>query len=215
MPSSVLHVSTTNGQWTLHRPGDLESYWEAMQDLSLDEDERLPYWVELWPAGIRLAQWLTANRARIAGRLCLDLGCGLGLSTCAARAAGAEVFGVDYVPEALRYARHNERINGLRGIGWLAMDWRRPALQSGRFSAIWGADILYEHRFTAPLAQLFDSLLAPGGYVWITEPIRDVSASAWAFFRSHGWQTRLIDCQPVSFQGMTMRVNLWEMRRRN
>ncbi|ACV67513.1 class I SAM-dependent methyltransferase [Desulfohalobium retbaense] len=214
MPSSELHIREGGREWILHRPGDLESYWQEMTDRHFDADERLPYWVEVWPAGLRLATWLGDNSDRLAGRACLDLGCGLGLSTCAARAAGAKAVGVDYEPDALRYARINEQANGLEGIAWAVMDWRRPAFAPGQFPFICGADILYERRFTEPLAGLFAALLAPGGRIWITEPIRDVSAPAWAFFRSRGWKTRLLNCEKTSFQDMTMRVNLWEMRRR-
>ena len=37
-------------QWQLSRAADLEQLWEAMTADSRDfEDERLPYWTELWP----------------------------------------------------------------------------------------------------------------------------------------------------------------------
>ena len=57
------------------------SVWNAMLDDPQNfEDERLPYWTELWPSSIALCRWLEERRAEIAGRPCLDLGCGLGLT---------------------------------------------------------------------------------------------------------------------------------------
>ena len=71
--------------WRLQRAADLETLWNAMLDDPQNfEDERLPYWTELWPSSIALCRWLEERRAEIAGRPCLDLGCGLGLTAMVA-----------------------------------------------------------------------------------------------------------------------------------
>ena len=100
--------------WRLQRAADLESLWNAMLDDPQDfEDERLPYWTELWPSSIALCRWLEERRAEIAGRPCLDLGCGLGLTAMVGQWLGAQVIGMDYEEEALRFASLNARHNGV------------------------------------------------------------------------------------------------------
>ena len=51
-------------QFVLEREADLESLWQEMTEKpSSLEDERLPYWTELWPAALVLADWLCAGRS--------------------------------------------------------------------------------------------------------------------------------------------------------
>ena len=45
-----IELSLCGRQWHLERAGDLESLWDAMDSDEFGEDERLPYWTELWPA---------------------------------------------------------------------------------------------------------------------------------------------------------------------
>ena len=76
--------------WQLSRAADLEQLWEAMTADSRDfEDERLPYWTELWPSSVALASWLQDRKEEIAGQDCLDLGCGLGLTAMVGQWLGA------------------------------------------------------------------------------------------------------------------------------
>ena len=76
--------------WRLERAADLEALWDAMtEDAAAFEDERIPYWAELWPSSLVLAEWLALRRADIAGRRCLDLGCGLGLTALVGQWLGA------------------------------------------------------------------------------------------------------------------------------
>ncbi|MDO9081662.1 MAG: methyltransferase, partial [Humidesulfovibrio sp.] len=54
----LLEAEVAGRVWRLSRPADLESLWAAMGEGGLDDDERLPYWVELWPAAVLLARWV-------------------------------------------------------------------------------------------------------------------------------------------------------------
>ncbi len=94
--SGRIEVASGGRQWTLLRPESLDVLWEAMTEEEFTEDERLPYWVELWPASLVLAEWLTLNRDRIRDRVCLDVGCGLGFTALVASRLGARVVGMDY-----------------------------------------------------------------------------------------------------------------------
>ena len=86
-------MAAAGRQWRLTRAADLEELWDAMTaDPHNFEDERLPYWTELWPSSVALAGWLAARQEEIAGRVCLDLGCGLGLTALVGQWLGALQF---------------------------------------------------------------------------------------------------------------------------
>ena len=105
--AQCLRIDVAKRSWAVYRPADLEALWQQMGEADFGPDERIPYWVELWPASLLLVEWLDRCRDRIRGKTCLDVGCGLGLSACVAADAGARVIVIDYIRDALRYARAN------------------------------------------------------------------------------------------------------------
>jgi len=205
--------------WRLARPADLESLWAAMGEggapSGWEADERLPYWVELWPAAVLLARYVAAHPQTFAGRLCLDAGCGLGLSALVAASVGGRVLAFDYEPEALYYARRNAGLNLPAGSAPLfaAMDWRAPAVAPGSAEVILGADILYERKFFEPVAAFLDYALAPGGRAFIADPERAVSAGACERLAARGWSVSTPFSAKVAQSGQNMTVHLREITR--
>ena len=206
--------------WMLERPADLESLWEAMGEGAAapgwEADERLPYWVELWPAAVLLARAIAARPELVAGRTCLDAGCGLGLPALVAASCGGRVLAFDYEPEALIYARRNAARNLAPGAPaplFAAMDWRRPAVSQGAAEVILGADILYERRFFEPVAAFLDHALAPAGRALIADPERSVSAGACERLRALGWRIETPLTAKVAQSGQNMTVHLREITR--
>lgn len=210
-----LSIDVCGRTWAIERLGDLESLWRSLGQEEFGEDERIPYWSELWPASLLLSWWLEENRGAIRGRTCLDLGCGLGLTAIIAASFGARVIGMDYELEALRYARDNAELNGVGQPLWAAMDWRAPALKPGSIEFMWGGDIIYEKRFFEPLRELFAYALAPHGRIWLGEPQRSVSRPAWQWLAENGWNVRKVITRPVPTEGYTVTVNLWELSKQS
>ncbi|WP_297048592.1 methyltransferase [uncultured Desulfovibrio sp.] len=202
--------------WRLERAADLEALWDAMtEDAAAFEDERIPYWTELWPSSLVLAEWLALRRADIAGRPCLDLGCGLGLTALVGQWLGARVLALDYEEAALGFARRNAAGNGVPQPLWALMDWRRPALAARAFTRIWGGDIMYEKRFVAPVLRLLAHALAPGGAVWVAEPGRSVYEAFLHALAREGWTGRRVHTATVASpdgQG-TPTIGIWELTR--
>lgn len=208
---SRVEVAIGGRTWLLDRAADMEALWDAMDDSDFGDDERLPYWAEVWPASVLLGRHILRNADRVAGRACLDLGCGLGLTGMVAAYVGAEVAAFDYEWSAVHFARHNATLNGVPQPLWIQMDWRWPAVRANAFDFMWGGDILYEKRFFAPLIRLFRHALAPGGKIWIGEPVRSVSRSVWDDLRSEGFEPKKLAVEKVSLCGQAPTVNLWEI----
>lgn len=210
-PGSRVEVEVEGRTWLLDRAADMEALWDAMDEDDLDDDERLPYWAEVWPASVLLGRHILRNAARLEGKACLDLGCGLGLTGIIASSIGAKVAAFDYEWPAVRFAHHNAELNGVEQPLWMLMDWREPAVKEGAFDFIWGGDVLYEKRFFEPLIQLFRHALAPGGKIWIGEPVRTVSRPVWDELRERGFVPEKLTVEKVALCGQEPTVNLWEI----
>lgn len=224
-PRQRFSVELLGQTWVMERHGDLEALWEAMgqdQDLAgelFGQDERLPYWTELWPASVLLGKQLARKQGRIHGRTCLDMGCGLGFTALLGAHLGAGVLALDYEWPAVRFTAGNAALNRAKLSAWVRpvqMDWRRPAIREGAVDCIWGADVMYEKRFVAPVAAFLQHCLAPGGVVWITEPQRDTFTSFAVHMRTAGWRCDKLGEERlphVTVQGPETGVNLWELAR--
>jgi len=115
------------------------------------DDEFMPYWAELWPAGLALAEALPED---LAGVRVVELGCGLGVPSLVAAARGAEVTAVDWADDAIELLRDNAARNGL-ALEAVHADWRSF---DGEFDLALAADVLYEARNVEPLVRLLPRL---------------------------------------------------------
>lgn len=206
-----LLIQAAGRSWTLLRPADLESLWREMDDTDPRAEENIPYWVELWPATVALCEWLAGRDLR--GRVCLDLGCGLGLSALAASARGARVVGMDHQSEALRFAALNARVNAVPSPLWICADWNRPGFAAASFDYIWGGDIFYERRFFEPLENLLLRCLKTDGRVWFADPERSVSRDVWSRFVRRGWKVADRGRERVFLDQTEASITLWELSR--
>jgi predicted nicotinamide N-methyase len=132
----------------LRRPSDPEA---LLDEHAFAADEFLPYWAELWPAGLALAHALPRD---LAGASVVELGCGLGVPSLVAAARGARVTATDWAEDAIELLRENADRNGLR-LEATCADWRGF---TGSFDLALAADVLYEQRNVAPLADLLPRL---------------------------------------------------------
>ena len=207
-----LLVTAGGRQWRLRRSADLETLWEQLGEKDF-ADERIPYWTELWPASLALAAWL--REQPLAGKICLDLGCGLGLTAMLAASLDAKVLACDYESAALLAARQNAALNGIGGIRWLCMDWRAPCLAPASLDYIWAADILYERRSMEPVLALLARAIAPHGDIWIAEPGRAIFLDFLELARNRGWQAeaaRRERVRAIRPQASGIDVTVWRLR---
>lgn len=148
-------------------------------------DEFLPYWAELWPSAVALARVIA--RRPLTGRRVLELGCGLGLASLAAAAAGGRVLATDWAPDALAMTARSAARNGL-AVETALLRWDAPPEALGPpWPLVLASDVLYEERTVPALLELLPRVTAPGGEVWLADPGRapaarfldTLDASAW------------------------------------
>jgi predicted nicotinamide N-methyase len=156
---------------SIWRPPDME----ALIDLeSFAEDERIPYWADVWESAIVLAEDIAETDGR--GLSLLELGCGLGLPSLVAARAGFAVTATDYETAALEGVRFNADSNGLTTIATRVVDWRRMPEELGRFDRVVAADVLYESHHASALAAVIARTLKADGIALVADPCRQKAA---------------------------------------
>lgn len=146
-------------------------------------DNYLPYWPIIWPSGLMLAERILTAPADASPPVprppnfsrAIDLGCGLGTTGIAAAKRGWHVTFTDYDPEAVEFAAHNARRNGIpqEQIRAVHMDWRAPIQET--FPWVLASDVLYERRLHALLLSAIGALLShddPAAQAWVSDPQR-------------------------------------------
>lgn len=167
MPADLLEETIAVGGRRIRvvRPRSPE---DLLDEEAFEDDEFLPYWAELWPSALSLAEAL--GRRDLHGARVAELGCGLGLPSVAAALGGARVLATDWSEDALAAARRNARLNGVY-VETLRCSWAEPGALLARapFDLILASDVLYERRNAGPLLALLPRL---GREVLLADPGR-------------------------------------------
>lgn len=175
------------------------------------KDERLPYWADVWPSSIVLAEKLRELKGT--GRTALELGCGVGLSTLAATSVGFDVLSTDYYEDALDVTRANV----FRNLGTIArtrmVDWRHFPEDLGTFDLVFASDVLYEKEYAELLPVLLRRLLVPGGIALIADPGRVAAPTFVEACATHGLAIRLKETRPFEAGEIRQKIDIYEIGR--
>ncbi|HEX7102940.1 MAG TPA: methyltransferase domain-containing protein [Nitrolancea sp.] len=177
----------------LVQPVDFDALLEAAAG---DPEQNLPYWAEIWPSGIALADELVAQPDMVRGQRVLEIGSGIGVTASVALMVGAELTVADYSPESLLLCRYNALVNSGREPETLQINWRDPSdelrtLAGSGFPVVLAADVLYESRDVEPLLDLVEWLVAPEGLLWLAEPGRNIAERFIEQATERGWRDTL------------------------
>jgi ETFB lysine methyltransferase len=170
----------------LLRVADVDSLLDRLPRIQFRPDERLPYWADLWPSAMALAQCLWRG-IDLHELQVLELGCGLGLAGIVASRKGAAVTLTDYEAAALAFARYNALRNGCNQATVRHLDWHAPALTEA-YALIIASDILYERADFQPLLHMLQTALAPRGRFIVAEPNRPIAREFFRLLRDHGFR---------------------------
>ncbi len=204
-----VEIELIDGTWFLHSHESMEELWENMSE---EDEDKIPYWAEIWPAAIALSNRILRSKS-VQGKRCLDIGCGQGLTTLAGVKAGASVCGIDAIMRALYFVGQNAVCNNLNLPLRVQMDWRHIAFRPQSFELIWGADILYERRFAVPICEMLDFVLAPSGEIWLAQPRREVSAKIKEFLLERNWQIEIAQETKIVYSQQKCLVEIWRLFR--
>lgn len=165
--TAIEAVAVGNARWSLLKPANAD---HLISEADYVEDERLPYWADLWPSARVLASTLLGEAG--AGRRLLEMGCGVGLATIAAMQAGFDVTATDYYDDALHVTRGNAARNLGREPVVRLVNWREWPDDLGTFDVVMAADVLYETEYATLVAACLARALAPHGTAFVADPGR-------------------------------------------
>ncbi|HYU52086.1 MAG TPA: methyltransferase domain-containing protein [Gemmatimonadaceae bacterium] len=175
------------------------------------KDERLPYWADVWPSSIVLAERLLELQG--AGRTALELGCGVGLCTLAATSAGFDVLSTDYYQDALDVTRANV----FRNLGGAArtrlVDWRHVPTDLGTFDLVFASDVLYEKEYALLLPIILCRLLAQNGVAVIADPGRIAAPMFVEACEAHRMTIRNKETRPFAAGEIRQQIDIYEIVR--
>ncbi|MSO44711.1 MAG: methyltransferase domain-containing protein [Thermoleophilia bacterium] len=177
-------VPVGDRSFRIRRPPSAE---DLISEDEFADDERLPYWAEVWPSG-RVLTGVIAQMD-LTGRSVIELGAGIGTGAMVAAMRGATALATDWYPAAVEFSRWNAANLGL-GMDAIVMDWRDPpdaVLDRAPFDLVIGADILYEQRNGVALGALIPHLVGPQSEVLIVDPRRPDARPFVDAMRAAGW----------------------------
>ena len=195
-------------EWTILHTGailtsaDESHFFRELRD-------RLPYGVALWPAAVALAHEVALRAEAFRDKQVLELGAGTGLPGIVAASLGGRVVQTDRHELALSVCRRNGARNGLTEIEYRLADWTAWS-DAGRYDWILGSDILYGETLHPHLRHIFESNLAPGGRVLLTDPYRAISIKLLEALEEGGW-TIALNKWNVGEEGAARAIGLFEL----
>jgi ETFB lysine methyltransferase len=194
---------------TIHHPRNAD---ELIDEDAFAEDERLPYWADIWPSARVLADRVVA--LSVDERRFLELGCGAGLVSVAAAMAGFDVTATDYYEEALRFTALNVLINTGVLIETREADWRRFPHDIGRFELVVASDVLYEREHATLIPSVLDRTLAGRASAIIADPGRVAAPEFVEQCKERGMPTAILERVPYEDGAIRQTIDLYEVRRR-
>lgn len=180
---------------TLWTACDLDPLLDQLMNRAEDDpdlvDERMPYWAELWPSSLLMAEVMSRHHPRLPAGPFLEMGCGPALPSIMAAKLGRGGWATDYLQEARWLAEVNLSSNQvLDRVQVHHLDWRTPL--DRQFPWILAGDVSYEARNFDPLLQCWDQMLQPDGEVWLAEPGRSVAKPFFDLLREQNWTVEVI-----------------------
>lgn len=192
-------VTIGSHSFSLLRVRDTNALLNEVRPEVFANDERLPYWAELWPSSIELARYCL-EEGGLQDRTVLELGCGLGLAGLAAGTAGARVIFSDYESDALLFARYNSLQNLPRDVVDSKMEFRlvdwRSAVELESVDMIIAADVIYERKSYVPILNFVRRALKKNGCAVFTDPDRSTGMPFFALAEQQGFDVAL-SARPV------------------
>ena len=206
--TSIEDATVDERTFSILKPANAD---DLIREEDFVRDERLPYWADVWPSSIVLAEKLLELDG--AGRTALELGCGVGLSTLAATSAGFDVLSTDYYEDALDVTRANV----FRNLGTTArtrmVDWRHFPEDLGTFDLVFASDVLYEKEYAELLPLLLRRLLVPGGIALIADPGRVAAPVFVEACATHGLTIDKRETRPFEAGEIRQRIDIYEVAR--
>jgi predicted nicotinamide N-methyase len=159
-------ITVADREFAIVRPRSAE---DLISEEDFARDERLPYWADIWPSSLILAEHVLGMGG---SERVLELGCGVGLVASAAILAGFEIEATDYYSDALAFTRLNSLLNTGVEPAVRHLDWRKLPGNLQPVKLVLASDVLYERSYATAVADTLTRLLSDDGRAIVADPGR-------------------------------------------
>ena len=178
----------------------------AEQEAQQKRSERFPYWAEIWPTSLALANWFYTEKLEKSDGWVCELGCGLGLVGIVLAKSGWRVEATDFVEDALVFSTYNAQQNKVSGLYRVAyLDWRNPVGE--QWGCLLASDVVYEKKNHRYLERVLRKLLTSGGKFYLADPQRKAAADFVELLVDQGYGHRQ-QCLSQNWQAMEQKVDI-------
>ncbi len=206
--TSIEDATVDDRTFSILKPANSD---DLIREEDFVKDERLPYWADVWPSSIILAEKLLELDGN--GKAALELGCGVGLSTLAAMSSGYDVLATDYYEDALDVTRANVFRNLGKQARTRLVDWRHLPGNLGQFDLVFASDVLYEKEYAALLPVLLDGLIIRGGIALVADPGRVAAPVFLDACADQGLVVRSRETRPFEAGEIKQKIDIYEIGR--
>ncbi len=175
-------------------------------------DERIPYWMDLWPSALALARYLIRHKELFFHKSIIEIGAGLALPSIAIAPFCKEITITDYLEDALKYARENCQLNQIRNAKFLHLDWRKMD-DDKKYDIVLASDIAYEKRFFGEIPIAINSLLADDGTCYFAEPGRIQSKKFMDEILPGHFHSKHLGEERIQLNKSNAQVNIFELKK--
>ena len=147
--SEVATVQIGEAAMTYFKVTNIDALYAALSQLDSSDDnvmdERIPYWAELWPSAIALAEYVSELENSEVSFI-HEIGCGMALPSVLCGKLGHKVMMSDYVEAPLQFAEANWHLNNTSQPHTMMLDWRNIPDNIEKCDLLLAADVAYESR---------------------------------------------------------------------
>lgn len=139
-------------------------------------DSDFPYWSQVWPSAIAMADFIICNPHYVQHKNVLELGAGLGLPSMVAAPHAKNITCSDYLPESINAIRLSAQHNRLQNLTTAILNWHSlPTNLEADILLL--SDINYDPDIFSNLQQIIHQFLDKGSCIILTTPQRLVAKS--------------------------------------
>ena len=144
--------------------------WYAQQKAK-NKQASFPYWAQVWPAAIALAQFVVNHPKYTKNKTVLELASGLGLPSLAAAPLAKNVACTDYIATAVEVAQQSAHYHGFKNVHCYILDWNSIP-EDLEAEVLLMSDVNYEPQQFEVLYNVMQRFLQKGTTILLSTPQR-------------------------------------------
>ncbi len=165
-----IRLTNTSIELYVPEPTHVKALYQSQ--IKLDACTPFPYWSQVWPAAIALANFIEKHPYYIKNKTVLELAAGLGLPSLVAARVAKSVYCTDYLPDAITVIEQSVEHHQLKNVFCSLLDWNNMPSSFPHAEVVLMSDINYNPTDFDILYSVLKTFLQQGSILILTTPQR-------------------------------------------